>query len=546
MNLNREQSITFVQDSVHIATKLRNRLLKLSILLPMCCKQVSVSHLKILIKKIGKDVHGLVISDIAPDDKQNFKSVEKITSDRVLFALQKYVPDSEATIKYLKLCREITQAFIDTNLKPLERISMIWNSLYFIRAWRKWMESTEYDPNKNFITQNSFTCIELNAYALLHLICKFRDAGKPELFLPGLFSSQPCESTFRQLRSMTTPNWTKINFTLLEVLHSIGRIEMQNDIAFFKLSAFVSLPRIQNQDAKHTIYELPTNTEIQMILKKAMDSAIDSAKEFGMTAIKADDIILCEIKKGKIPPAKPESENYTYKEIEDIDVNDTLDCSNFKDYSNQCKEFDGNSPFIQIIEEDGTSKIIRKSSILWVASESNVKVSNDRLKRVQSLSASSLSRKRSQKIPDNHHLAKKIKNILEINSVICIGQWCIFRNVDDLNHLKNESFQNIIIGCVLGFRYAGGRTQKEIQYGFDYAELSSDKEIEVLATWYKCSESLRLLSLSPKQNFFLSIKNYIATIDDPEVVHQSNSNEKSFKINANVVDFQEAMFDVSK
>lgn len=139
-NLSREQSISFIQDTVHLGTKLRNRLLKHSILMSMGSQQVSVAHLKILLKEVGKEVHGLVWSDICTEDRQNFSSLQKVMQNRVLNALEKYVPESEATVKYLRLCKDITQSFLDVNLSPLERISMIWRSLYFVRVWRNWMK----------------------------------------------------------------------------------------------------------------------------------------------------------------------------------------------------------------------------------------------------------------------------------------------------------------------------------------------------------------------------------------------------------------------
>lgn len=61
-SLNYEQSISFLQDLIHVATKLRNRLLKISILLPMGISQVSVKHLKLLVNYVEKEVHGLVFS----------------------------------------------------------------------------------------------------------------------------------------------------------------------------------------------------------------------------------------------------------------------------------------------------------------------------------------------------------------------------------------------------------------------------------------------------------------------------------------------------
>lgn len=190
---------------------MRNRMLKYSILLPMGNKQVSIAHLKILLNEVGKEVHGLVWSDLSTDDRQNFGSLQKVMDSRVLKALEKYVPDSEATVKYIELCKDITQSFLDVSLSPLERISMIWRSLYFCRAWRTWIKMhdndtspVKYKLDDNFISDNAFTCLEINAFGLLHLITKLRDSGEPHLFLISLFSSQGCEALFRQFRSMSS------------------------------------------------------------------------------------------------------------------------------------------------------------------------------------------------------------------------------------------------------------------------------------------------------------------------------------------------------
>lgn len=47
-----------IQDTTHIGTKLRNFLLKASVLLPFGNKAISSSHLKLLIEKVPKDIHG--------------------------------------------------------------------------------------------------------------------------------------------------------------------------------------------------------------------------------------------------------------------------------------------------------------------------------------------------------------------------------------------------------------------------------------------------------------------------------------------------------
>lgn len=115
-----DSNICFLQDIVHIGTKLRNRLLDLVIFLLIGNKVVSVGHLKILINSVPKAVHGLVYSDICPDDRQNYNSLVKVMEPRVRKALAAYVLGSEGTIEFIKICDEITSSLYDDNLSPLE------------------------------------------------------------------------------------------------------------------------------------------------------------------------------------------------------------------------------------------------------------------------------------------------------------------------------------------------------------------------------------------------------------------------------------------
>lgn len=93
----------FVQDTTHIATKLRNRLLKPGITLPMGSFHVSIHHLIYLVENVQKSSHGLARADVIPLDKMNFDSFNKIIDQRVIEMLQTCVKDSEATIKYLSI-----------------------------------------------------------------------------------------------------------------------------------------------------------------------------------------------------------------------------------------------------------------------------------------------------------------------------------------------------------------------------------------------------------------------------------------------------------
>lgn len=273
------------QDTIHIATKGRNRLLKPGIELKMGTHKVTVKHLKMLLKKGPKNEHGLNETDVSPEDRQNFASFEKITSFRALNSLQKYVKESEGTVKYLDLLKDVVSSYMEHELDPSERIFKIWRSTYFIRIWREFIKSSNQHTLANhFITAPSFKAIEINARNMLSLIEKFRTENKPEYFLPTLFHSQTCEKFFRMLRAMGTVNFTKINFSILELLYMIRRTEVQNDILHFKLhQSGVRFPKFEINTAKTKIFELPSNEKIKEVLIKARNAALEDAEMFGMS-----------------------------------------------------------------------------------------------------------------------------------------------------------------------------------------------------------------------------------------------------------------------
>lgn len=231
---------TFVQDVTHIVTKSRNRVLLCSRLFPLGKKIISSTHLKYLVRHVSKDKHLLTYSDIEPKDRQNFLSAEKICSERTIQCLSDYVPESEATILYLRMMRNVLNAFSDTDITSEERIYSIWYGVFFCRAWRSWILSSRkvqipgqkkskhfYNLKDNFMSSNCYTCIELNAHSMVKQVLSQKENN---FFFSNLFDSQVCESTFRQLRSFTSTYCTVVNFNMLEIIHRIRKIQLQNEI----------------------------------------------------------------------------------------------------------------------------------------------------------------------------------------------------------------------------------------------------------------------------------------------------------------------------
>lgn len=445
LNAGKEQKVSCIQDAVHIATKLRNKLLKPSSMLPMGLYQVSVSHLKILISSCSKDIHHLVKSDIYPTDRQNYRSFEKISEKRVLDALKQNVIDSEATVIYIQLSRELTSAFIEENLTPEERLYRTWHGTYFFRAWNKWIQSAGYNSD-NFITSNALAAIEINAYGMVHLLQKFRDSNQPSLFMPTLYNSQTCERTFAQFRSMTSANWTRINFAMQELIHIAGRIELLNDIVYDKLSTHdVNFPRVASKsNIIHKVYDLPSNEQISQILAKSRKNALEDALNLGMD-ISEMDILHCPLKKHAWRKPKKRQNVYETSD-EESDIEDTFSCNSLRDYTKETGETDANSKYIDVMNEDGTSRLVLKSSVLYLLTDSNEKLSQSRLQRVQGadIAAITPSKKRKLDLYSSSQSAKKTKTLegVYISNHLLIGQWCFFKldqtNSDACGETENE------------------------------------------------------------------------------------------------------------
>lgn len=210
--------------------RLRVRLLKTSVHLPMGQYEVSAAHVKHILDTEPRLSHELTATDLSTTDKMNFRAVVRLTSESTLRCIRKQ-DDATATELYLTLMKDISDAFINQDTPVLRRISLIWRVVFFLRAWRAWLVEEGYSVQDNFITMNAFVCLELNAHGLLLSVRHLRDAGRPELFLPTLFCSQPCESGFRDVRSQTSFNWTAVNVSMRELLRRAGRIELQAIIA---------------------------------------------------------------------------------------------------------------------------------------------------------------------------------------------------------------------------------------------------------------------------------------------------------------------------
>ena len=155
-------------------------------------------------------------------DKQNFQAVINITN------AGDYIPQSSSTKCYISLIKCAIDSYLDKAFIPLERIEKLWNAVFALRYWRKWiLLNNHYTLDQNFITSNAYFGVELNAHAVVNFLRSIRDCVNDDsYFVPWLLGSQTCETTFRAVRSMSSAYSTVINFRMLGLLRRLHRLHI--------------------------------------------------------------------------------------------------------------------------------------------------------------------------------------------------------------------------------------------------------------------------------------------------------------------------------
>ena len=236
-------SVCYIQDPVHIAVKLKARLMKPSIILPMGKYLAGAHHLRFLQSFFGKDEHGLRERDLNHKDRQNFEAVLRICSMSVDTLLKK-LPDAKATNAYLEVIRCISDAFLDKKLTIINRITKAWFAVFFLRYWRRWLLLNDnYTLGNNFVTLNAYMCVELNAHSYAITLKELHIPGIQ--FCPWLLGSQSCERMFRAARSMTPTFSTMINFAMYGLLRRIHRIGIQFKLESEAQTNGILYPRVE-------------------------------------------------------------------------------------------------------------------------------------------------------------------------------------------------------------------------------------------------------------------------------------------------------------
>lgn len=383
-----------IQDTVHIGTKLRNRIL--NGVLKIGTNIISVEHLFKLLNTYTKEKHGLCASTVRPNDRQNFDSVLKICSENVIDLLRN-VEGSEGTILYLKILDRVMKSFLDLRLSPLERIRHIWFATFVLRIWKQYIHESgqTYSTKLDFITMNCYACIEINAHSLVLLVLWLKDQKLEHLFQPQMLGSQQCESIFRQIRSLSSTFSTVTNCSVLDVMNRMSKIELQNQISHFELKHW-NFPRIGlpsssyfptiDRNGRNRIgdsVKLPSREEIISEIELAKLEAIEYTESLNVY-LNDPKNYACTFPKKKQRVVNIENYNNLESANENGDVLHLFTEVNFKPFSMKInpEDIDETSKYVKVRNYNGEILYIEKHVLCWFLSSTTSKMSSDRLIRV--------------------------------------------------------------------------------------------------------------------------------------------------------------------
>lgn len=383
----------YLQDYAHLLTKLRNLLLRTKKnprKLPFgCFLYINMSHLQFLLAHLQKDELPITASMLDPADRQNVDSARSICDEMVIMHIKHYLKRTGiGTAAFLQIMRDVMDAFTDKELSPLDRVGKIWYAVFLIRIWRQYIVIQEHLTLKhNFITQNCYVCIELNAHTLIHLMLYLKNNSLDDWFLPFLFDSQPCESFFRQVRALTSVYHRVANCSIKEIIGRINRIQLLDDIA---VKTDFLFPRMKNKkDSKDQLnFKLPAKGEILKKICECRDNAIEFALNIGLFEDETSNIDLsCQISPLELKTANSNLRISAEidEELLQITIN-KLKNVKLKNFAFKFMKDDiisESSPYVDVYNSKLRRIILKKSSTIWFLREEPNKLSSDRIHRVK-------------------------------------------------------------------------------------------------------------------------------------------------------------------
>lgn len=274
----------YYQDPPHTVKNMKNKLKDPASDLKMGFYNVTVNHLGNLLNnpQVPKNQHLLNECDISNNDPMDWQSVYKISNENLLKLLSMNVEKSQGTVEFLRILRMLLEAFVNKETPVLKRLYNAFFSVFVFRYWKSWiLLNNHVKLTENFITAETYFATELNAFMLLKLIMLCRDKFGKHFFIVYLMNSQICEKLFRILRSNTSNLSTMLNFSPLELLERLKKIQLQAELINDFQHIFNFGQNLTDERTQHFIEEMPLDKELEKTISQASREATKVAQNLG-------------------------------------------------------------------------------------------------------------------------------------------------------------------------------------------------------------------------------------------------------------------------
>ena len=175
------------------------------------------------------------------------------------------------------------------------------------RLWKSWLKNKIFkdqsstllnksnNKNEYFITNTAYLSIELNAHNLLYIILLVKQKQLPkESLCTYLFNSQPCETMFRNTRSLSGAYSTIINFTVYDFLRRARKLAILNKIKCNELTSQtdqnILFPLHQKHKIDSDLFSVSNlddvdNLDVEQIIFESYDIAIKLTENLGISRL---------------------------------------------------------------------------------------------------------------------------------------------------------------------------------------------------------------------------------------------------------------------
>lgn len=174
-------------DWKHLIKKWRNQLLNTRKILIMGDTVVLLEYL-MEIYETFKLESGLWKSAVFVRDKENVDAAIRILQPKVNACLAKSNGGITKALRvYLSIGFSLLRCFSDKSLAPKERARLAWQPVIFLRLWKKWILFQQYDTEKHFISDQTYTDTILAGHSVIFNMLIFAKYFPDVPFCPCFF-----------------------------------------------------------------------------------------------------------------------------------------------------------------------------------------------------------------------------------------------------------------------------------------------------------------------------------------------------------------------